>query len=140
MDTLSLDDLQRLYPPARERALKKQLDHLDVHAQRFIALSPYAVLSSAGADGALDASPRGGAPGFVQVVDAHTLLIPDSPGNNRLDTLQQHGMPHGRRWACCSWCRGWTKRCALTAAAVLSVDERRAAEPLPRRAPRARRW
>ena len=36
----------------------------------------------------LDASPRGGEPGFVHVVDAHTLLIPDAPGNNRLDTLQ----------------------------------------------------
>lgn len=88
MDTLTLDDLQRLYPPARERALKKQLDHLHLHAQRFIALSPYAVLSSAGADGALDASPRGGAPGFAKVLDAHTLLIPDAPGNNRLDTLR----------------------------------------------------
>jgi predicted pyridoxine 5'-phosphate oxidase superfamily flavin-nucleotide-binding protein len=46
------------------------------------------VLASGGGDGALDASPRGGAPGFVQVVDPHTLLIPDAPGNNRLDTLE----------------------------------------------------
>ena len=32
-------------------------------------------------------SPRGGAPGFVRVQDERTLWIPDSPGNNRLDTL-----------------------------------------------------
>jgi PPOX class probable FMN-dependent enzyme len=36
----------------------------------------------------MDASPRGGEPGFVKVIDANTLLIPDSPGNNRLDTLE----------------------------------------------------
>jgi uncharacterized protein len=88
MDKLDLAALRRLYPAPKERALKKQLDHLDVHCQRFIALSPYVVLASAGADGALDASPRGGAPGFAQVVDAHTLLLPDAPGNNRLDTLE----------------------------------------------------
>jgi hypothetical protein len=51
-------------------------------------LSPLVVVSSAGADGDLDASPRGGEPGFVKQLDAHTLLIPDSPGNNRLDTLE----------------------------------------------------
>ena len=36
----------------------------------------------------MDASPRGGAPGFVKVIDTQTLLIPDAPGNNRLDTLE----------------------------------------------------
>jgi PPOX class probable FMN-dependent enzyme len=46
------------------------------------------VLASGGGAGAMDASPRGGSPGFVKVVDAHTLLIPDAPGNNRLDTLE----------------------------------------------------
>jgi PPOX class probable FMN-dependent enzyme len=35
----------------------------------------------------MDASPRGGDPGFVKVIEDRTLLIPDSPGNNRLDTL-----------------------------------------------------
>ena len=54
---------------------------------RFVALSPFVVIASVDAQGALDASPRGGAPGFVRVADAHTLLIADSPGNNRLDTL-----------------------------------------------------
>jgi PPOX class probable FMN-dependent enzyme len=46
------------------------------------------VVASAGATGAMDASPRGGAPGFVKVLDEHTLLIPDAPGNNRLDSLE----------------------------------------------------
>jgi len=84
----TIEQLRGLYAPAKERAVKKQLSALDVHCQRFIALSPFAVLSSIGLDQMLDASPRGGTPGFVKSVDAHTLLIPDSPGNNRLDTLE----------------------------------------------------
>ena len=88
MTTLTLSDLRRLYPPAKERSLRKQLSRLDGHCQRFIGLSPFVVLSSAGPGGTLDASPRGGEPGFVQVLDEHTLLIPDAPGNNRLDTLE----------------------------------------------------
>ena len=81
--------LRELYPAPNERALRKQLDHLDVHCRRFIALSPFVVMASvaAGDDGPLDASPRGGAPGFVKVLDGTTLLIPDAPGNNRLDSL-----------------------------------------------------
>jgi hypothetical protein len=84
----TLAALRALYAAPKERAVKKQLSALDKHCVRFIGLSPYVVLATAGADGQQDASPRGGAPGFVQVADAHTLLIADSPGNNRLDTLE----------------------------------------------------
>ena len=83
----SQDALRRIYPPAKGRALAKQLDHLDIHCRRFIALSPFLVSASANGTGDPDSSPRGGAPGFVHVVNEHTLLIPDSPGNNRLDSL-----------------------------------------------------
>ena len=79
--------LRRIYPHAKGRSVAKQLTRLDVHCKRFIALSTFVVLASANAGGDLDSSPRGGAPGFVHVVDEHSLLIPDSPGNNRLDTL-----------------------------------------------------
>lgn len=84
----TIEQLRGLYAPAKERAVKKQLSALDVHCQRYIGLSPFVVISSVGLDQMLDASPRGGAPGFVKSVDAHTLLMPDSPGNNRLDTLE----------------------------------------------------
>ncbi|HSW22664.1 MAG TPA: pyridoxamine 5'-phosphate oxidase family protein [Burkholderiaceae bacterium] len=88
MEITTTDALRDLYPQPRERALKKQLAAIDVHARRFIELSPFVVLASGSATSALDASPRGGAPGFVKVADAHTLLIPDSPGNNRLDSCR----------------------------------------------------
>lgn len=84
----TLETLRTLYGPAGERALKKEMPSLDSHAIRFIGLSPFVVLASSDAHGHLDASPRGGEPGFVKVLDAQTVLIPDSPGNNRLDTLE----------------------------------------------------
>lgn len=83
----SLEELRTIYPEPKERALKKQLSMLDAHCRRFISLSPFVVVATGGNDGMLDASPRGGDPGFVHVVDDRTLLIPDSPGNNRLDSL-----------------------------------------------------
>ena len=64
------------------------LDHIDRHARYFIALSPFCVISSTRADGRQDTSPRGDPPGFVAVLDAHTLLVPDRPGNNQVDSLQ----------------------------------------------------
>jgi PPOX class probable FMN-dependent enzyme len=84
----TLSALRELYGPARERSLKKEIPALDAHATQFIGLSPFVVLASAGSAGDMDASPRGGEPGFVKVLDAHTLLLPDAPGNNRLDTLE----------------------------------------------------
>jgi PPOX class probable FMN-dependent enzyme len=84
----SLQALRALYPAPKERAVRKELDRIDPHCRRFIELSPFVVLASTGADGALDASPRGGAPGFVKAPDEHNLLIPDAPGNHRLDTLE----------------------------------------------------
>ena len=82
-----LHSLRSLYPAPGERALRKQLSALDRHCLSFVALSPFVVLSTADAQGRQDASPRGGAPGFVHADGAHRLRIPDAPGNHRLDSL-----------------------------------------------------
>jgi PPOX class probable FMN-dependent enzyme len=79
--------LRALYAEPGVRAVQKQLTHLEQHSKRFISLSPFLVIASANRAGVMDASPRGGAPGFVKIHDDQTILIPDSPGNNRLDTL-----------------------------------------------------
>jgi PPOX class probable FMN-dependent enzyme len=81
------EELRARYREPLERTLRKQLDRLDEHCRRFIELSPFAVLATYGPDGLPDATPRGGEPGFVHVADEHTLLLPDRPGNNRLDSL-----------------------------------------------------
>jgi uncharacterized protein len=82
----SSTDLRAHYQPPIERAVLKTLPRIDAHMRRFIALSPFVCVGTSGPDGA-DVTPRGDAPGFVQVADDTTLLIPDWPGNNRLDSL-----------------------------------------------------
>jgi len=87
MDGLSdLTQLHAHYGEVHPLARKKVLERLDAHCRAFIALSPIAVLATADAEGRVDASPRGDAPGFVQVLDDTTLLLPDRPGNNRVDS------------------------------------------------------
>ena len=68
-------------------AVRKQLGKLDRHCRAFIARSPFLCIGTADADGKADVSPRGDPAGFVQVLDDQTLIIPDRPGNNRLDTM-----------------------------------------------------
>lgn len=84
----SAGELRSLYAQPGERARHKELKALDRHCRAFIALSPFVVLSTCDDRLELDASPRGGDPGFVKVTGDGVLLIPDSPGNNRLDSLQ----------------------------------------------------
>lgn len=84
----TVEQLRQLYPPPKDRAVRKQLPALDVHCRRYIALSPFLVIATSNRAGQMDASPRGGPGGFVKVISPTSLLIPDSPGNNRLDTLE----------------------------------------------------
>ena len=60
---------------------EKNIDHVDEFARDFIEKSPLIVLSTTDESGRMDASPKGDAPGFVEVLNEHTLLIPDRPGN-----------------------------------------------------------
>lgn len=84
IETLTL--LRELYKLPSKRAQRKELKRLDAHCQRFVELSPFAVLATSSSSGS-DATPRGGDPGFIHIEDESTLLLPDWPGNNRLDSL-----------------------------------------------------
>jgi PPOX class probable FMN-dependent enzyme len=79
--------LRTRYRKVSTLAEKKVMPRLDKHARAFVALSPFLCISTAAASGKADVSPRGDPPGFVQVLDDVTLLIPDRSGNNRLDTF-----------------------------------------------------
>jgi len=83
----SVAQLRDLYGAPKEKAVRKQLSELDVHARRYIELSPFVVVSTYDADGNLDVSPRGGDSGFVSILNDRQLLIPDVKGNKRLDNL-----------------------------------------------------
>ncbi len=80
-------DLRALFPPTHELAIKKEQSKIDKHARDFIARAPFVCLGTHNDKGLSDVSPRGDAPGFVQILDEATIAIPDRPGNNRLDTL-----------------------------------------------------
>lgn len=66
----------------------KAAPQLNDVAQRYIAASPFLVLSTIGKDGRIDSSPKGDPPGFVEVVDDNTLIIPDRLGNHRFDSYE----------------------------------------------------
>ena len=86
-DICSESALVRLFDAPKEVSLVKEFDHVDANYAAWIAASPFLVLCTAG-DTGLDASPRGDAAGFVEVMDPKTLLIPDRRGNNRMDSLR----------------------------------------------------
>ena len=66
----------------------KVIDRIDEMCARFIAASPFVVVASTDAGGAVDLSPKGDPPGFVRVLSPRLLAIPDRPGNNRADTME----------------------------------------------------
>jgi PPOX class probable FMN-dependent enzyme len=81
------EELRELIGDPIELAVRAQLTALDQHCRAFIAHSPFLLLGTANSEGKGDVSPKGDPPGFVQVLDDRTLVIPDRPGNRRLDTL-----------------------------------------------------
>ena len=72
----TMSELRTAYREPKPLAHQKALSRLDEHCRNFIALSPFCVLTSVGADGMMDTSPRGDPPGFVATPDEHTLLLP----------------------------------------------------------------
>ena len=88
MTDFCASDLATIYPAPSPRVIAKARPEIDVHAKTFIGMSPFCVLATSGADGAVDASPRGGNPGFVSVAGPNELLMPDRSGNNRIDSFR----------------------------------------------------
>ncbi len=84
----SQEELTELYGAPDEAVKVKAIQHFDEHCRAFIARSPFVVVATTGDDGSCDASPRGGAPGFCDVTGPTTLVLPDQPGNRRLDTVR----------------------------------------------------
>jgi uncharacterized protein len=86
----SIEQLRDIVPAPKPDAFSilKQQTQLDEHCRAVIAASPFMLLATAGRDGRCDVSPRGDGPGFVLVLDDHTIAIPDRPGNRRLDSLE----------------------------------------------------
>ena len=88
MPDLVSTDLTAIYPKPTPRVIAKARPSIDAHAKKFIAMSPFCVLATSGSDGSVDASPRGGNPGFVHVEGPNLLVMPDRSGNNRIDSFK----------------------------------------------------
>lgn len=83
----SEEQLRELYGYPKGRAANKLLPALEKHSVNIINKSPFVLISTSAKSGRLDCSPRGGEPGFVKVINNNKVIIPDSKGNNRLDSL-----------------------------------------------------
>lgn len=83
----SLEKLSEIYQEPTPGVIAKVTDRITPPGRDYIAASPFLILATASPDG-IDCSPKGDAPGFVQVPDDRTLLIPDRPGNNRIDGMK----------------------------------------------------
>ena len=88
MTDLASGDLAAIYPKPTPRVIAKARPEIDDHAKNFIAMSPFCVLATSGSDGSVDASSRGGNPGFVHVAGPNRILMPDRSGNNRIDSFK----------------------------------------------------
>src|SRR4051812_48797853 len=84
----SASDLATIYPAPSARVIAKARPEIDAYAAKFIGMSPFCVLATSGSDGSVDASPRGGNPGFVHLVSPTQLVMPDRSGNNRIDSFR----------------------------------------------------
>lgn len=80
----SLDQIEQLYGKQMPTSIAKEIDYLSDEYRKLIEASPLVIIAT-GCDEGFDCSPKGDAPGFVRVVDQNTLMIPDRPGNNRID-------------------------------------------------------
>jgi len=80
-------ELDALFGPVGDASRVKESPQLSAAYRRWIEHSPFAVLATSGPDG-LDASPRGDPSPLVRIRDAHTLLLPERRGNNRIDSLR----------------------------------------------------
>ena len=83
----SAAEVKAILGPDFPNQTAKVIDHIDVHCRVWIERCPFIVVSSINAAGAMDTSPKGDPPGFVKVLDRHTLAIPDRKGNHRGDTF-----------------------------------------------------
>jgi PPOX class probable FMN-dependent enzyme len=83
----SEQELRDMLGAPAPRSVLKERHAVDQHFRAFIARSPFLLMATSGADGTCDVSPKGDAPGFVQVLDDHHLVVPDRPGNKRFDGM-----------------------------------------------------
>jgi uncharacterized protein len=113
-------ELREVFGHAEGLAVQKSRPTLDKHSRQFMAMSPFLVIATSNANGKADVSPRGDPPGFVFVVDDKRFLIPDRPGNNRLDTMVN--IVENPNVACLFFIPGFEDTLRVAGKAVITTD------------------
>jgi uncharacterized protein len=116
----SVEQLRSIYRAPSPLVIAKARPVLDAATQAFLAATRLVVLSTVGSDGSVDASPRGGPAGFIDVIDERTIAIADLSGNNRLDTLEN--IVATGRLAMLAIVPGQTETVRVNGACHLSID------------------
>ena len=84
----SAQRLRELIGTPNELVHQKIHSRLNALARDFIARAPMLFLATSGKDGQAQVSPKGDLPGFVQVLDDHTIAIPERKGNKLAFSLE----------------------------------------------------
>lgn len=84
----SEEEIRNMIGYPSELVNNKSINYLDIHCKEFISLTPMIFISTSDDNGQCDVSPRGDAPGFVQTLDDKRLVIPERPGNRRIDSMR----------------------------------------------------
>ncbi|RFB15269.1 pyridoxamine 5'-phosphate oxidase family protein [Bacillus sp. HNG] len=82
------EELRTIIGFPSELVENKGITYIDHHCKEFISKSPFVVLSTSDKFGFCDVSPRGDQPGSVLVLNEKQLIIPERPGNKRIDSLR----------------------------------------------------
>lgn len=114
------NSLRSIFGNAQGLAVQKSRPGFDKYSRQFLSLSPFLVISTSNSQGRADVSPRGDPPGFVHVVDDRTMLIPDRPGNNRLDTMVN--IVENPNVACLFFIPGFEDTLRVAGKAVITSD------------------
>ena len=94
-ESLAPNRFRDAFGEPKGRAVTKVKGSLTPYVQAFIARSPFVVMATSNSAGHCDASPKGGKPGFVRVLDERHLLLPDVAGNKLFQSYQNlDGNPH----------------------------------------------
>lgn len=84
----SVEELREIIGMPHDLVIKKEISIMDEHCMRFISMSPLFFLSTSNVDGKCDVSPRGDFPSEIKILNHSQLVIPDRPGNKRVDSLK----------------------------------------------------
>jgi len=84
----SEEEIRKLIGFPSELVNNKTIHYLDINCKEFISLSPMIFISTSDNHGQCDVSPRGDGPGFVHILDDKRLIIPERPGNRRIDSMR----------------------------------------------------